>query len=105
MTLSGQGLNFTFLLKENGIQNRKAIQSSVNMGGGGGETGLQQQLRSFPISFEMVSLFLTGAAGGCLMQLGVGWEEKLCRDKAERGTLAEMEHYPLTLTREFRESS
>lgn len=56
MTLSGQGLNFTFLLKENGKQNKKAVQTSVNLGK---KIGLQQQFRSFPISFEMVSPFLT----------------------------------------------
>jgi len=31
MTLSGQGLNFTFLLKANGKQNKKAVQTSVNL--------------------------------------------------------------------------
>lgn len=31
MTLSGQGLNFTSPLKENGKQNKKAIPTSVNL--------------------------------------------------------------------------
>lgn len=55
MTLSGQGLNFTFLLKANGKQNKKAVQTSVNLE----KNGLQQQFRSFPILFEMVYPFLT----------------------------------------------
>lgn len=44
------------------------------------------------------------ASGGCVMQLGVGWVQMLCRDKAERGTLAEIECYPLTPHGVFRES-
>lgn len=93
MTLSGQGLNFTFLLKENGKQNKKAVQTSVNLGE---KVVYSNSSGHFLFHLKWFPYSLPGASGGCLMQLGVGWVEMLCRGRAEHRTLTEMEHYPLT---------
>lgn len=47
--------------------------------------------------FEMVSPFLTWGVRWVFDAAGCGWVEMLCRERAEHKTLAEIEHYPLTL--------
>lgn len=67
MTLSGQGLNFTFLLKENGKQNKKAVQTSVNLGGK--KLVYSNSSGHFLFHLKWFSCSLPEMSGGCLMQL------------------------------------